>query len=156
MTKQDNEKATVTKHAYNIGDVLPDGWIVGPVSPDTGIVMAIEPVDSALDDPQTWYAGEAHAKELLAQGNANARQATISELSVIYNEIVKAGNNDNAKFNAVASDSNCRYWASTPYPGHSDRAQLQYFSNGDQHWHCKKFEVAYIRCVRDEPGLTLA
>lgn len=34
--------ASVDKRAYNIGDVLQDGWVVGPVSPTTGKPIAIE------------------------------------------------------------------------------------------------------------------
>ncbi len=54
---------SVTKKAYNIGDVLPDGWVVGPVSPDTGWPIAIEPAAGALDGYKTWSQGEHHATE---------------------------------------------------------------------------------------------
>jgi len=156
--EQNNEIATVTKQAYNIGDVLDDGWIVGPVSPETGNVMAVEPVAGALGGYQTWFAGEDHVKELLADGNNNAHQATDTELYAIYNEIVKAGNNDNAQFNTSGSFPYGRYWSSTPVPNPSDCAtQVQYFDkDGVRSWYSKVYDGVRVRCVRDEPGLTLA
>lgn len=74
QTMDNAETATVTKKAYRIGDVLPDGWAVGPCSPKTGIVMALEPVSGALDGYKTWHKGEAHAAELRSKGHATARQ----------------------------------------------------------------------------------
>jgi len=135
----DETTGTVTKQAYNIGDVLPDGWVVGPVSPETGIVMAIEPAENALDGYQTWYAGEDHAVKLLHdQGHANARQPTDTELNTIYNEVVEAGRNDNTEFDNT-SDSNLygayrsgMYWSSTLAPDLSlpDLARIRFFNDG--------------------------
>lgn len=151
---------TVTKQAYNIGDVLPDGWVVGPRSPKTGIVMAIEPVSGALDGYKTWHQGQVHAAELRDQGHANARQPSADnnndELNAIYNDVVKAGRNGNAKLNRSGSNRYGIYWSGTTNtnPGHWDHARVQYF--GWYVWYVKAEACALVRCVRDEPGVTLA
>lgn len=163
--------ATVTKKAYRIGDVLPDGWVVGPRSPKTGIVMAIEPVSGALDGYKTWYQGEDHAEELRKQGHANARQPSADtyndELTAIFYEVVKAGRNGNAQFNTSDPDSD--HWSGTGY--HSDnyrwnlgwpqRDQKQAYAfcfsgGGNSSIHYRRSPIAYVRCVRDEPDITLA
>ena len=152
--------ATVTKQAYNIGDVLPDGWVVGPRSPKTGIVMAIEPVSGALDGYRTWYRGEDHAADLRGKGHANARQPSADgnndELNAIYNEVVKAGRNGNAKLNTSGSNPYGRYWSGTTDPDSRDDARMQYLNGGYRLWSFKGDAFARVRCVRDEPGLTLA
>lgn len=152
--------ATVTKKAYNIGDTLPDGWVVGPRSPKTGIVMAIEPASGALDGYKTWHQGEDHAKELREQGHANARQPSADnnndELNAIYNEVVKAGRNGNAKLNTSGSSPYGSHWSGTTYPGFRDSARFQYFGDGNMFAYYKVVAYARVRCVRDEPGLTLA
>lgn len=148
--------ATVTKQAYNIGDVLPDGWIVGPVSPDTGIVMSIEPVAGALDGYKTWHQGEKRAAELRGKGNANARQPSDNELNALYNDVVKAGRNSNAQFNTSDSSPYGGYWASTTHPDdRDDVARVQYFDDGGRSWVYKDGAGARVRCVRDEPKLSL-
>lgn len=152
--------ATVTKQAYNIGDVLPDGWVVGPRSPKTGIVMAIEPASGALEGYKTWHQGEEHAKELREQGHANARQPSADnnndELNAIYNEVVKAGRNGNAKLNVSGSGPYGMYWSGTTLPDRRDGARFQYFDDGYRNAYYKVAANARVRCVRDEPGITLA
>lgn len=152
--------ASVGKRAYNIGDVLPDGWVVGPRSPKTGIVMAIEPVSGALNGYKTWHQGEDHAKELREQGHANARQPNADnnndELNAIYNGVVKAGRNGNAKLNTSGSTPYGHYWSGTTSPRYRDGARMQYFDDGGRYWDFKANAYARVRCVRDEPGLTLA
>lgn len=155
QTPKESGAATVTKQAYNIGDVLPDGWIVGPVG-DMGIVMSIEPVSGALDGYKTWHQGEKHAAELRGQGNANARQPSANELNALYNNVVKAGHNGNAQFNTGSSHPYGLYWSSTPSPDYRDDARIQYLGVGNRYWHYKGNVSARVRCVRDEPGLTLA
>lgn len=153
--------ATVTKKAYNIGDVLPDGWIVGPRSPKTGIVMSLEPVSGALDGYKTWYQGEDHAAELREQGHANARQPSADdnndELNAIYNEVVEAGRNGNAKLNTSGSNPCGDYWSGTTTPGLRDHARIQYLDDGDggRDAYYKGHADARVRCVRDEPGIDL-
>ncbi|MEQ1717242.1 MAG: hypothetical protein ABL907_14880 [Hyphomicrobium sp.] len=148
--------APVTKNAYSIGDVLADGWVVGPASPDTGIVMAIEPDSGALDGGRTWLAGEEHARELYGKGNANARQPSANELNAIYNGVVEAGRNQNAQFDTSDFDPYGGYWSSTSvrfFPAVS--ARVQYFRDGFRFWDFKVEGSARVRCVRDEPGLML-
>lgn len=153
-------KTSVDKRAYNVGDVLPDGWVVGPRSPQTGIVMAIEPVSGALEGYKTWYQGEDHAKELREKGNANARQPGADnnndELNSIFNEVVKAGRNQKAQFNASGSDPYGRYWSGTSHPVYRDYARMQYFGDGIRGGYFKVYAYARVRCVRDEPGLMVA
>ncbi len=148
--------ARVTNQAYNIGDVLPDGWVVGPVSPDTGIVMAIEPAAGALDDYKTWHQGQDRAAELRGKGNANARQPSDSELNAIYNDVVKAGRNGNAKLNTSGFRPFSRYWSCTTNSGFRGNARIQCLGDGNRYWDYKADSIARVRCVRDEPGLTLA
>lgn len=158
-TKSGGLTATVTKKAYNIGDTLPDGWVVGPRSPKTGIVMALEPVSGALDGYKTWYQGEDHAKELREQGHINARQPSADnnndELNAIYNEIVEAGQNDNAELNTSASFPLGKYWSGTVVLDFRNFAQLQDFYTSDRRIEYRDRPQARVRCVRDEPGLTL-
>lgn len=152
--------ASVDKRVYNIGDALPDGWVVGPRSPKTGIVMSLEPVAGALDGYKTWHQGQDHAAELRGQGHANARQPSADgnsdELNAIYNDVVKAGRNGNAKLNTSGSSPFGEYWSSTTHPVIRASARMQYFGDGDRHWDFKDGACARVRCVRDEPGLTLA
>lgn len=149
--------ASVDKRAYNIGDVLPDGWVVGPVSPTTGKPIAIEPVAGALDGYKTWHEGKDHAKTLRGQGHASARQPDADELNALYNGVVKAGRNRNAQFNTSGSIPFFgKYWSSTPHRSISDSARLQYFGDGVRNWHFKDSARARVRCVRDEPAIALA
>lgn len=153
--------ATVTKNTYNIGDVLPDGWVVGPRSPKTGIVMAIEPVSGALDGYKTWHQGEDHAKDLREQGHANARQPSADndndELKAIYNEVVKAQRNGNAKLDTSSGSGPCgKYWSGTSNPFYQADARVQFLDDGLRGVGNKDRALARVRCVRDEPGLTLA
>ncbi len=152
--------ASVDKRAYNIGDVLPDGWVVGPCSPKTGIVMALEPVAGALDGYKTWHEGEKHATALCSQGHANARQPCADddndELNVIYNEVVKAGRNGNAKLNTSGSDLEDKYWSGTTVPGNPRHARVRYLDDGFSLANYTDAAHARVRCVRDEPGLKLA
>lgn len=148
--------ACVDKRAYKIGDLLSDGWVVGPASPDTGIVMAIEPAAGALKGYRTWYRGEDHAADLRGQGNASARQPTANELNALYNNVVGAGRNSTARFNTSGPGPYGGYWSSTTNPAGPDDARVQYFDIGSRHWICKDGDNARVRCIRDEPGLTLA
>lgn len=155
VEEQDNTQ-TVTKEAYNIGDVLPDGWVVMGLSKDTGMPFSCEPEEGALDGYQTWYTGEEHAVKLRDAGNQNARQPTDKELNTIWEDVVKAGRNDNAKLNTNGSTPYGSYWSSTPDPRHSDGARVQYLDDGYRNWHYKDHRSARVRVVRDEPGLKLA
>ena len=151
--KPNDGSATVTKPAYNIGDVLPDGWIVGPVSRDTGIVMSIEPVGGALDGYRTWHQGEDHAAVLRHKGNANARQPSDNELNALYNDVVKAGRIGNTDpFGETIYG--VRYWSSTSFRYDPGFAQIQYFGGGGRCWSSKDGADARVRCVRDEPRLS--
>ncbi len=144
----------VDQRAYNIGDVLPDGWIVGPVSPDTGIVMAIEPVAGALDGYQTWHKGENHAAELRRKGHANARQPSDVELNAIYNGVVQAGRNDNARFDTSDTIPYGQYWTSKQKPNAQKEALVQYLKAGGTHWCHTNEALARVRCVRDQIKLS--
>lgn len=148
--------ASVEKRAYKIGEVLPDGWVVGPVSPETGIIMAIEPVSCALRDYQTWYQGEDHAAKLRGQGHANARQPTSRELKDIDDHVVKAGHNKNAQFSTSSYYPLGKYWTSKPDQIIPFISRTHDFGIGFQLWDLKIDPIARVRCVRDEPGLTLA
>lgn len=147
--------ASVNKQAYNIGDVLPDGWVVGPMSPTTGKPMAIEPVSGALKGYETWHKGEEHAEALRIQGHTGARQPDFDELNAIYNGVVKAGRNRNAQFDVSGFKPYSGYWSSTTLPVLRRFARVRFFSESPT-WHSKDDAYAHVRCVRDEPGLTLA
>lgn len=144
------QSATVTKKAYNIGDVLPDGWVVGPRAPETGIIMGIEPVSCALRGRRTWEEGENHAKKLRKEGNIDARQASLGELRVIYEKLVEPGYNHKAKFGRDSYPGE-GYW-STGKSVHYEFPIMVYFG---------KFFDSYVgsrslvRCVRDEPKISL-
>jgi len=49
-----------------------------------------------------------------------------------------------------------RYWSGTTHPGYLDVARVQYFDDGNRYAYYKDDALARVRCVRDEPGLTLA
>ena len=149
-------ETSMDPQACNIGDKLPDGWIIMGVSPDTGEVFSAEPEANVLDGYQTWHKGEERAKDLRDAGHKNARQASKEELSVIYNDVVKAGCNDNAKFNTSGSFPYGIYWSSTQGRDGPDFAWVQYLDDGHRLWLHKDDACARVRCVRDEPGLKLA
>ncbi|MGC2468045.1 MAG: hypothetical protein WA517_22835 [Candidatus Acidiferrum sp.] len=140
---------------YHIGDVLPDGWIVGPVSPHTLKPIAIEPVSGALEDCWTWFKGEEHAKALRQQGHANARQPSTKELSAIYNDVMRAGRNGNAKLATSRFDLYGGYWSSTTLSDAPDYAWVKYLDSDGRTWHLKNYSFCRVRCVRDEPGVTI-
>lgn len=144
---------------FNIGDELPDGWVIMGISPDTGEVFSAEPEADALDGYQTWYKGYERAKYLRDAGNKGARQPSKEELSVIYNDVVKAGRNDNAKFNTSGSFPCGKYWSSSLVQDHRGIpcfARFQYLGDGSRSWDRKGDTDARVRCIRDEPGLKIA
>jgi hypothetical protein len=71
----------VKKEVWCMGDTLPDGWTVGPVSPTTGKVMAIAP---KID--YTGFAGEAlnMASQYRRSGYENARIPDRNEMREIH------------------------------------------------------------------------
>lgn len=143
------------RNHYTIGDVLPDGWVVGPASSETGMVMAIEPTHVALHGYRTWYEGEKHAAELRNRGNLNARQPSSSELTDIYNFVVKAGRNDKADFNTSASSPHGRYWTTSLNQSSRGGMRVHYLSDGHKDCGYLNTPSVRVRCVRDEPGLTV-
>ena len=151
-------KTSVDKKVYNIGDVLPDGWIVGPISPTTGNPIAIEPKSGALDGNQTLQAGKDHAKKLRKQrGNETACLPDRDTLHEIYNEIVVAGHNGEAEFDIEDGEWPDKYWSSTPHPTVSGRVGVHYFSNGIENWfYTGDSKDARVRCIRDAPEISLA
>jgi len=151
-----DEQRTAGGKAPKTGDLLPDGWIVGPVSPDTGEPIAIEPVSGALEGFKTWYQGESYAAELRGKGNANARQPSDSELNAIFNDVMKAGRNGNARLDTSDSSPYGIYWSGTTLPDYRDLAHFHFLGDGNRGAGCKAVACARVRCVRDEPGLTLA
>ncbi len=151
--------ASIDKYVYNIGHVLPDGWVVGPSSPKTGIVMAIEPFSSALRGYTTWYLGEQRAYELRKRGHANARQPSADdnhdEWRAIYENIASVGRNGNTRLDTSRSAPYGRYWSSTIHPDCKHSARIRYLGDGNRGSLLMANANARVRCVRDEPGITL-
>ncbi len=150
-----DDGSAVNKKAYNIGDTLSDGWVVGPVSPTTGHVMSIEPADRALSGLQRWQDGEDHAEYLKSQGHINARQADTTELNALYNDVVKADLNEAAKFETGDGQFHSGHWASSDHKNGEEAAQIQFMDNGRTNWGHKMSYGAHVRCVRDEPDIEL-
>jgi hypothetical protein len=136
----------VDSRAYKIGDVLPDGWVVGPVSPKTRKVMSIEPVREAVVGTQVHYKGVSQAVALLEEGHLNARLPSMSELRIIYKKIVKAELDHNSQLGLV------QYWSSEK--DEYDSLLAFDFKKAKEIWKSDQ-AFAHIRCVRDEPGITL-
>ena len=145
---------TVTKEAYNIGDILPDGWVVMGISLDTDMPFSCEPKESALDGYQAWRTGENHALALREAGNLNARQPTDKELNTIWEGVVKACRNDNAKLNTSGSRPYGKYWSSAPNLSCPDHMRFQYLDSGRREWGLKN-DRARVRAVRDEPRIKI-
>ncbi len=95
-------------------------------------------------------------QNLRGEGHANARQPSEGELNAIYNDVVKAARNGNANLDTSDHRPYGGYWSSTPFRFHPDGARVQYFGDGYTYWDFKDHANALVRCVRDEPGLTLA
>lgn len=136
-----------------IGSALPDGWVVMGISPDTGQVFSAEPADEVLRGNHTWHQGEGLAKLLRTVGHENARQPSRGELSVIYNNIIKAGRNACAQFN-----TNDIYWSGVGVraDAEGDLAWCLDLNDGRGNFQkeCHR-AVGRVRCVRDEPHLKL-
>ena len=157
------------KTAYNVGDVLPDGWIVGPVSRTTGNPIAIEPIESALKGHQTWEGACKHVEELSKQGHLNVRNADYEELTSIFNVMVKHGRNKDTAFETseLAPDGSkgypwAAYWSSPDKNDLSSFARAVFFDRGlkQERWSYPdsmmldvSSRTAQVRCVRDEPDL---
>lgn len=145
----------------SIGDQLPDGWVIAGISPDTGTVFSVEPEDQGLMGYHTWHAGVEHVETLRSEGHRSkdARLPSRKELNVIYNEIVEAGRNNNAKMNVNDHSPYGKYWSSKSAaarsPDEEEQAWLQYFSDGNRVADVKENECARVRCVRSEPNITL-
>lgn len=137
--------------AHIVGGVRPDGWVVGPISPDTGERIAIEP-EGALQGYRTWEEAEKHPARLRKQGHATARLPTPGELIAIYNDLVNAGCDWNAKIH-IEYDAFCRYWSYQPSQNGKPPVKNQY---GNRSQPFDRFVFARVRCVRDEPGSDLA
>jgi hypothetical protein len=126
------------KQVVHMGDNLSDGWIVGPVSPETGNIMAFEPSPKSV--VHTWYVAEDHAKELRREGHRNARLPSKDEWSALLNANFRPG---------------YKCWSSSGYPGSPSGVWLVYPDTGSMVWAGKPGAVAISVCVRDEPNLTL-
>ena len=148
--------APIKKKTYQIGDVLPDGWIVGPVSPTTHKVIAIESPKTAPQEYRRWHAGESHAEKLRTQGHTNARQPNSNELTALYNEIVKADRNQAAQLNTEPYIG--KYWASDSPQSAGRQPNIAYIQRLDSGVRAEEFKddvIARVRCIRDEPELQL-
>lgn len=144
------------KQAYCIGDVLPDGWIVGPVSPTTGKPISIQPSAELLEGCQTWYDGENFVKQLCSQGYAGARQPDEGELTAIFTQIMDKQRNLHAKF----SLSDDRWiWTSSPVEGCPDQAVAMqydlYEGGGNVRFPHKENPYGHVRIVRDQEDIMI-
>lgn len=147
---------SIEPKTYKICDILPDGWIVGPISPTTGKPIAIEPTAEALQGYLSWHEGEKHAKHRRDQGHAGARQADFDELRVLFHEVAeKLPCNQVARFNRRGHPPYGKYWLSSEYFKDRQFAHLRLFGFGHDHWDHKDKRAAYVRIIRDEPNLKL-
>lgn len=136
----------------NIGDELPDGWIIMGVSSETGEVFSAEPETMTLKGRQPWEAGQVHAGQLRDAGHANARQPDKQELNAMYNS--KAVIPEGSKFNSKGSLPFGWHWSSSETD--SGTAFAQVLGARYSGWLDKNSisTRSYVRCVRDEPQLT--
>jgi hypothetical protein len=157
---------------YKIGDAFPDGWVYAGISPSSGLPFSIEPFAGSLDGKYvTWKEGEKHATALREQGHTSARQPMAApdgdEISAIYYGVVYAGHNHSAGFNALGgsapfssdqtNSSYCEYWSGSLEPLEEECAVAREFHRDHRSSYLGIGNgKARVRCVRDEPGLTLA
>lgn len=139
--------ASADNRAYQIGDILPDGWVIAGVSPETNKVFSIEPPKVALKGLKNWWQGEEHAERLRAKGHNNARQPSESELQILYNDRVQKAFPD-CYFGFM-------YWSSTTDPDFPHHARVRHFEETARRLEAKIFDKALVCCVRDEPQLRL-
>ncbi len=168
-------RASIHEGVFRIGELLPDGWIVGPASPRTGIVMLIESPSTVIklaykwhrklsDEYFSWLLGEKHAEELRQQGHANARQPSVRELYAIYNDVVIAGRNSHAQYSTgrgsrvyIRGDYSWgKYWSGELERGGERAIHMNFGASAQQASDSKDDHLrAYVRCVRDAPGIRL-
>jgi|GEM_PF-4552996 len=76
----------------------------------------------------------------------------MDELSVIYNNVVKANCNQNTKL-----DNRCQYWFSVILTVTSEdtRAQIQDFTNGRQSSNFKEMNCARVIVIRDKKRVVI-
>lgn len=139
-------KVILEPKTCNIGDVLEDGWIVAGKSPDSGLVFSIEPPERALQKGVSWYQGSMYASNIKELGNLNARLPSNDELNIIFNNLVEGRHEKVTKLGSVC------YWSSSER--YNTHAWSQRFSDGGQGYNYKN-DSFFIRCVRDEPTLSL-
>ncbi|MCK5374532.1 MAG: DUF1566 domain-containing protein [Alphaproteobacteria bacterium] len=160
--------SSVDKRAYRIGAVLTSSllgslhnrWIVGPKSPITGSVMAIEvPPKFGLfrDDRNTWNEWQDHVKALRAQGHENARIPDAYELYNIWHAIARrdinpSDRNKHARFNVTKG---AFYWSSTVNPLDRNQIKVLDFSDGEWYWGDRDYGNFLPIFVRDEPDIKL-
>jgi len=149
------EAHTVTKEVYNIGDILPDGWILMGVSPDREVPFSCEPSATASNAYETWYSGNRRADDLRSKGHMTARLPSIYELKVIWEKVVKAGRNENANFDTHEGLFG-GYWSNSPMQNdRQGRICTLGLKTGKIHWDLRESKLSRVRLVRDEPGLKL-
>jgi hypothetical protein len=132
---------------YQIGDVLPDGWILGPVSPSTNSHLAIEPVKE-LDTCVTWPQAEAFVNKYRSSGMERARLPDRKELKAIFRELVIKERNVNAMLGVCEVGGSSHYWANRQSDGQGEWAQDM--GTGRQDWfYIDRPDAVCARVVRD-------
>lgn len=154
---------TLSKKACNLWDALPDGWFIGPVSPDTGHVMAVKPVSGQSASLVSWNHAETQAAILRTQSHTNARIPSYSEFDALADAFIETAGNSDAHANPCPLNS--RYWIGSPEgftAGDPEKIKnirrIADFSSPEipLPWSFRDRRAAYALYVRDEPGITLA
>ncbi|MFP4386030.1 MAG: hypothetical protein ACLFRA_02340 [Alphaproteobacteria bacterium] len=145
INRPETPSAQINGRSYDIGSVLPDGWILGPLSPTTGRHLKIEPPDENINGDITWDEGEFRAHKI----EKGARHPTLAELKAIYKHIVRGGQDENTML-ATGIFTSRQYWTSTPYNNaHPGIAMTLHVDHGATYCHLKHNKSATSRLVRD-------
>lgn len=70
---------------YQIGDPLPDGWLLGPFSSAAQNAISIAPIELRLKGPCTFNELNGHIDMLHNKGHEGVRSPTPDEVKTIFN-----------------------------------------------------------------------
>lgn len=143
LTENTGNTMATTNQPYQLGSVLKDFWVRGPISPENGKEMQIAPIQ--VCKLRSWFIGEDLAEQMRSNVHKTARQPIGRELDAIFNALVESGCDFNGNLKKDA-----RYWKGDILK-HPFEARILDFETGKENTVVKTPPIAHVLIVRDGP-----